>query len=111
MHRKIPGSWFVGEHPEGDNPRHQFQIRNSFELTPALRLNGALYFTGRLNSQNIPRYTRVDVNASWWLSDALSIAGGIQNALSPRHMEFVDKAGLILEAVERGPYAKLTYWF
>jgi outer membrane receptor protein involved in Fe transport len=87
--------------------RHQGQLHFYIDLKPGLQLNASLYGVGSSHSGAIPAYTRFDAAAVWQASERLGLQLGIQNALDPRHREFLPRSGPQAE-IERAVYAQLT---
>jgi iron complex outermembrane receptor protein len=75
---------------EGHVPRHQVQLRASYDLGRACQLDAAAYGVDRLADPQfaVPRYVRVDARVAWVPSPALTFSANVQNALQAAHREF-----------------------
>jgi iron complex outermembrane receptor protein len=114
MHR-VPGSqdFSTGPDSEGSTPRQQARVQSAVDLTPKLSWNLAADFTGRLEAQNVPSYTRLDTNLIWRIGHNIKLGVYGQNLLRDRHLEYFDPTGSSTRAtlIRRSGYAKLTWWF
>ena len=73
---------------DGNAPRTQWQVRSSVSVTPRVRLDTALFYTGALSVLGVPAYTRADQRVEVTLTRRVSAAVTGQNLLEPAHMEF-----------------------
>jgi hypothetical protein len=80
----------------GSIPRHQFQARSQLDLTSRLALDVAAMYGGSLHIESsglaaarVPGNLRADLRMGWRVTPNLEISGGVQGALSPRHLEFI----------------------
>ena len=81
----------VGD-PLANTPEHSFSLFSTYRVTPKLSLGGGLYYVsdsfggnqggagGGANRVYAPEYTRVDLFASWDLTDSASLQLNVQNA-------------------------------
>jgi iron complex outermembrane recepter protein len=106
----------------GATPQHQFQIHSYLALLHQLQFDTSLYFVGRLAEQAgavtleeqsvVPRYTRLDVHLGWLLKENVSLSAGLQNLLSPRHLEFgEDIVPMVPTEAGRSCYGKVAWRF
>ncbi len=111
LHRD-PSSGDTGaEKPEGENPRHQFQLHSHLELTRKLFLHTSLYYVSSLPARQTPAYTRVDARSGWRLTPALELSLVGQNLLDRRHPEFSSASSGQSSEIVRSAYTKLTWRF
>jgi iron complex outermembrane recepter protein len=97
---------------EGSIPRHQAQLRSSWNLSHGFSWDTSIYFVDGLPAQQLPSYTRLDTRFSWrpWERLELSLVG--QNLLKERHVESNDThTGVNPTQVERSAYAKVSWRF
>jgi len=94
---------------EGSVPSNQAQLRSHVDLPWHLQWDTSGYFVGRLSSQSVPSYTRLDTNLTWQPFERFSIRLVGQNLLRDRHEEFngVDQTELS-SLIKRSAYIQLT---
>jgi iron complex outermembrane receptor protein len=97
---------------EGNSPHVQAQLRSNFALPRGLEWNMSVYFVGRLPSQQVPSYTRLDTGITWRAYEHLAVSLVGQNLLKDHHLEANssdqgERSGLI----KRSVYAQLTWRF
>jgi iron complex outermembrane receptor protein len=96
----------------GTSPQNQFQIHSYLNLPRNWEWDAFVYETGKLATDNIPAYTRVDTRVGWRFAESASLSLVGQNLLQPRHFEFGTSSGNInTTQVRRSGYAKLTWTF
>lgn len=97
---------------EGGSPNHQIDLRSSVRLGRGFQWNTSAYFVGRLPSQQVPSYTRLDTNLIWQAGERFSIALVGQNLLKDHHIEFNSLESTHLAGrVKRSAYIKLSWKF
>jgi len=96
---------------QGDNPRHQFQLRSQVDLPHRTEWDADIYYVGKLLDQNIPSYTRVDTRLGWHAGKSLTLDAIGQNLLQPRHLEFLSNTGLVPTYSPRRAFVRLTWNF
>jgi iron complex outermembrane receptor protein len=79
-----PGSPDIG----GDDPKHQFQLRASWNGPRALALDVGLRHVGALPSPAVPAYTAVDARLAWSPRPDLELSLTGFNLFDARHPEF-----------------------
>jgi iron complex outermembrane receptor protein len=97
---------------EGASPRHQAQLRSSFDLRRWLTWDASFYYVDALPAQDIPAYKRLDSQLRWRLGEQfeLDIAG--QNLLRDHHPESNDMVTVVNPSlVKRGAYAQVRWRF
>lgn len=107
LHRESRSRDANAEAGEGQTPEHQFNVRMFVNLPHKLQFDTALYFTDRLETLNIPSYTRLDARLGWQPTAHFDLSAGAQNILRERHEEFGSNGAWI----ERNVYLKLTLKF
>ena len=76
----------------GANPKHQFNLRSSYHITPRLESDVSGFFVSRLqglNGERVPSYVEVGSRLAYRFSDAFEISVIAQNLLKARHLETV----------------------
>jgi iron complex outermembrane recepter protein len=102
----------VSEAAEGDNPRHQFQLRSYFNIFHNFDLDTALYRVSSLRGQSVPGYTRIDSSLGWHVRENIEASGGVQNLFDRKHAEFNGVDTLVLPSqVRRSVYGKIVFRF
>ncbi len=102
----------ISQLAEGDNPRHQFQLRSFLSIWRNVDLDTAIYRVSSLPSQQVPSYTRVDSRVGWRLNEKTEASVGVQNLLNSHHAEFngID-ISVVPSQVRRSVYGKMTFRF
>ena len=96
----------------GTSPQNQFQVHSYLNLPRNWEWDTFVSVTGKLPTDNIPAYTRVDTRVGWRFAERASISLVGQNLLQPRHFEFGSSTGNISTTqIRRSGYAKLTWTF
>jgi iron complex outermembrane receptor protein len=114
MHRSPASLDFTtGPDTEGGTPHQQGRLQSELFLTRKLSWNVAGDYTDRLESQNVPSYTRLDSNLIWQLREKFSLGVYGQNLLRDRHLEFFspDDSSTRPTLIRRSGYVKLTWRF
>jgi iron complex outermembrane receptor protein len=94
---------------EGDNPRHQLQIRSQLDLPHRAEFDASLYYVGKLLDQSVPAYTRLDLRLGWHPRESVDLDVIGQNLLQPRHLEFLNNTGLVPTYDPRRVFVRLTW--
>jgi iron complex outermembrane receptor protein len=101
-----------GTSPEGETPRHQFNLRSYLDITENLELNSALYYVDNIPDEGADKYIRLDVGMTWRPTPNLEFAVWGQNLLDPQHFEFGDDLfEYAPQEVERSIYGQITLRF
>ena len=79
---------FVGTSQNGADPRHQFTLRSSMNLGPAVMFDLDLRSVGRLQQGGVPAYTELGGRLAWNVSDHLTLSVSGQNLLHAHHVEY-----------------------
>jgi iron complex outermembrane receptor protein len=107
--RHKPGSVdTLGALIEDDSPHHQFRV-HAGATWRRLDLDGSVAYVGMLDNSRIPRYTRVDLRATWRLTREVSIAAGGRNLIDDRHIEFASTLGEVPTLIPRSGYVNLIW--
>jgi iron complex outermembrane receptor protein len=72
----------------GNDPRHQWQLRSTLELSPTLEFDLQARGVGALPDPRIPSYTALDASLRWRPDARVEIALLLRNGLGDRHVEF-----------------------
>lgn len=97
---------------EKNYPRHQFQIRGYYDMSPSLSLNGELYYVDEYESDTIGEYLRFDLQLLWEPLEALQLAVGGENLLSSGHKEAIPTgSGIVSSHIPPTYWLKATYRF
>lgn len=96
----------------GGAPRQQVQIQSRYALDSKTDLNAALYHVGRLPSQAIAAYTRLDVRWGWRPRRDLELSLAARNLLDSGHSEYVAiEGGMATSEMPRSMYGAVTWKF
>ena len=91
-------------------PEHQFQLRSALGLRSNLDFDAALYFVGRVDQEQVPAYTRLDMQLRWRLRKSLEFSVTGQNLLAARHAEFgPTQDGVNNMLIRRSVLGKITW--
>ena len=97
--------------PEGENPRHQAQLRSSLDLPGHVQFDAAAYYVDSLSSYGLGSHVRLDLRVSWQPVPHLDLSVGAQNLLDNQHPEFGRTIGVGTSEVPRTYYGKFTWRF
>jgi iron complex outermembrane recepter protein len=92
------------------DPQQQFQLRGSFNLTPAVEFDAWLRYVDEISNDArgfapLPDYVTLDLRLGWSVFRSLQVALVGQNLLEDRHPEFG------FREIERAAYAKASWRF
>jgi iron complex outermembrane receptor protein len=104
-----PGQDFRTTQIPGDSPRHQFQVRDYFNLRRNLSWDTSVAYTSALAT--VPAFVRVDSRLTWHAGESLEFSVGGQNLASSRHMEFNDSFEINNTMIPRSFFAKAVWRF
>jgi iron complex outermembrane receptor protein len=97
---------------EGSDPRHQFSLLSSMQLSPQTELNLWLRYVDELPTLQIPAYTTLDARLAWSPDPGLTFSLVGQNLLDDRHAEYFSSSlGPVLGEIERSVYLKALWRF
>ena len=97
---------------EPGSPHHMAQIRSYLNITDDLEFNAALYHVDGVPAHDADAYLRLDLGATWRLTDQFELAVWGQNLLDPWHGEFADGVFLAQRSqVPRAMYIQATARF
>ncbi|MDO9358115.1 MAG: TonB-dependent receptor, partial [Polaromonas sp.] len=91
----------------GNDPRQQWSLRSSLNISPRSELDVMVRQVGALPSPVVPRYTAVDARWALRISPALELAVLVQNMFDKRHVEF--NAAGVASQIERKLYLKAVW--
>src|SRR5207245_957302 len=76
-----------GGSSETNDPRHQFSLRNSFDLPRSVELDAWLRSVSELPNPRVPAYAELDMRVGWRPTRALEFAVVGQDLLHAHHPE------------------------
>jgi iron complex outermembrane receptor protein len=108
-----PTSQDVGSRSvEGNSPVNQAQIRSHWVLPAHFQFDASAFFVGRLPSQNVPSYTRLDTVLTWQGGERFSLGLVGQNLLQDHHLETSNPDQIVQSSlIKRSAYAKIAWHF
>lgn len=107
LHLVAPSTDVAGLTNLGNDPRHQWHLRSSWDFSARHRLDLMVRHVGALPSPVVPSYTAVDANWDWKVTPSFSVALLAQNLFDPRHVEFNDVA--VASQIERRVFVRLAW--
>ncbi len=88
------------------------QLRSHVVLPRHFLFDLSAFFVGRLASQNVPSYTRLDTNLTWQGGERISVSVVGQNLLHDHHLETSNTDQIVQSSlIKRSAYAKMTWHF
>jgi iron complex outermembrane receptor protein len=93
----------------GNDPKQQWTLRSSLDLSSRMELETSVRHVAALPSPDVPAYTAVDLRLAWHPNERLELALSGQNIFDARHIEFGD--ALTASQIERAFQASLTWSF
>jgi iron complex outermembrane recepter protein len=99
----------------GANPKHQFNLRSSYDFTSKVESDTSVFFVDRIagtQGQKLASYTEVNTRIAYRVANGMEISLVGQNLLKARHVEFVG-GPLVGEAnwQRRSIYGKVQWSF
>jgi iron complex outermembrane recepter protein len=73
---------------EFSTPRNMAQVRSYLDVTKDIELNAALYYVDTVPSPDADAYLRLDVGATWRITDNFELSAWGQNLTDRSHREF-----------------------
>jgi len=106
--RLKPGSTDpTGPSAQGNDPRHQWMLRSSLNLTPRHEFDFSVRRVGTLPSPVVPAYTAVDARLGWHASRDVELSLSVQNLFDRGHVEFGAPASA--SELRRAAWVKLLW--
>jgi iron complex outermembrane receptor protein len=102
-----PGSTDTSVAAAGNDPKHQFNLRSSFDLAGNQHLEVMARYVGELPNPAVPAYTAVDARYAWQVRRELELSLTAQNLFDPRHPEF--GAPATRSEIERGLFLRVRW--
>ena len=93
---------------EGNDPKLQWTLRSSLDLTDA-EFDVSVRHVSALPNPGVPAYTAVDARCAWRVRRDLELSVVGQNLFDPGHPEFGAEPGR--SEIARGAYVKLRWTF
>jgi iron complex outermembrane receptor protein len=72
----------------GNDPKHQWSLRSTFNMTSTLDFNVMTRSVGTLPAPRIPAYTAVDASLGWRPNQRVELSLFLQNLFGAGHVEF-----------------------
>jgi iron complex outermembrane receptor protein len=94
---------------EGNDPKHRWMLRSSYELTERHELDIIVRHVGELPNPVVPAYTAVDARLGWKADRNFELSLTLQNMFDPSHPEFGLPA--TRSELDRSAFAKLLWRF
>ncbi len=99
----------------GNDPKHQFQVRSTYNLPYNVEFDSGVYFVSRLPNLGVQSYARVDARLGWNPTDSIELSLVGQNLFDNQHPEFSGGSGVgggsiggvSASEVPRGGYLKV----
>ncbi len=107
LHLKPPSTDVAGLSNLGNDPRHQWNIRSSWDLGPRHQVDLIVRSVAGLPAPLVSGYTAVDANWSWKVTPAFTVALLAQNLFDRRHVEF--NAVGVASQIERRAFLRLAW--
>lgn len=98
----------TGGVPEGNDPRHRFTLRSSFDLPRGVQMDAWLRYVDELPDPRVPSYTEMDLRVGWVPRPGLDLSLIGRNLLHDRHPELGAPTPTRKE-VERSLYGRVTW--
>jgi len=95
----------------GDSPKHQAQLRSTFNLPHNLEWDTLAYYVGALGIGPVGSYTRLDTRIGWRFKEGVDFSVAGQNLLRPLHFEFLDGLQVNPTQAERSVVGRVTWRF
>ena len=98
----------------GESPRHQAALRSDIDLPYRLSWDSSAAYVGRLRSQRIPGYVKLNSRLGWRATRHLETSVAVDNLLDRRHMEFysfLDSSVAAPEVFGRSAWVGVTLRF
>jgi len=84
-----PGSHdFTGPSAEGNDPKYQWTLRSSINITDTQEFDLSVRRVGALPDPAVPAYTALDARFGWQVQHNVELSLTGQNLLGPQHIEF-----------------------
>jgi iron complex outermembrane recepter protein len=98
IYRNVPGSL----------PKHQAQIRSSWDIGRNLQLDIAGYYVDRLPAQSLPSYTTADLRLGWHVTSSLALSANVTNIFNKVHGEWITTDDVLYRGRAFGRTASVT---
>jgi len=96
----------------GYSPKHQAQVRSHFQLPSHFNFDWNTYFVDRLPAQQVPAYTRMDLQLARRIGKEWQISAVGQNLLGYHHTEFQSSPVIFGSSdAKRAAFVKLAWQF
>jgi iron complex outermembrane receptor protein len=85
---KAGSSGLGGIAQAGDDPKYQFSLRSSFDLSRDVTFDTTLRGVGALPNPSVPAYKELDARLGWKVTEHLLLSLNGNNLIHPKHLEF-----------------------
>lgn len=102
-----PGSFLRGYEP--GFPRHQGQIRSSWDLTRRVELDALAFAVSSVPEVGVPGYVRGDLRLGIHTGESSEISIGARNVLGGQHREYISRDYVRAAESQPSVYMKLTW--
>lgn len=102
---------FLDGSREFDSPDHLAHVRGYFNLPKHFELSGALSYTDRLRTKDLPAHLQLDLGLIWHPTDSLETGLWGQSLLDRRQAQFTDLRTNVITEVPRSVLFKVTQRF
>ena len=93
----------------GDSPADQWQAHGQYQANRDLYFGASLYYRSELAAQNLPAYTRADLQMRWRASRELEFSLAARNLLDSRHLELLPVETPSSTEVPRSIFGSVTW--
>lgn len=93
----------------GDSPADQWQAHGQYQANRDLYFGASLYYRSALTAQNLPAYTRADLQMRWRASRELEFGLAARNLLDTQHLELLPVETPSSTEVPRSIFASATW--
>ncbi|MEO9383711.1 TonB-dependent receptor plug domain-containing protein [Chromobacterium phragmitis] len=113
MHESFTGS--TAQSPPGNDPRAQWSLRPSWQISEHRQLSAALRHVGALQTfgsgVKVDGYTVVDASYNWQATRAVTLTLALDNLFDRRHVEFASSASAAPVEIGRAGTMRLKVAF
>lgn len=96
----------------GNTPHNSATLRALWNIRRELELDTAIYYSGRLDTPDVPSHARLDLRLGWRPSKKLEISVGARNLFDNNHIEFRPSDTSVLPSqIQPATYLQLKYRF
>jgi iron complex outermembrane recepter protein len=93
------------------SPHAQAMVRSSYDVSPAVEIDGTFLWNGTWQMGGVEGYTRTDVRTGWKVTPRVSLDFGVQNLFDGRHRETASYLYTTPTDIPRSVLARLMVTF